>query len=107
MKSNIKLLMLGGMAAFTALNLAPNHAWAEGNAAAPAMYNVEEVIIQPIHFGDAKIAQTCSLLQDELGAALLKTLRDNGVPATSALEAKASAHPGAARASTWRQTFFP
>jgi len=88
MTSNTRLLQLGCATAFALFALVPDHAQAGGSATAPAMYNVEEVVVQPIHFGDPKIAKTCSLSQDEIGAVVLKTLRDNGVPANSSLEAK-------------------
>jgi hypothetical protein len=68
-----------------ALSPAPVHAQ---NAAAPPLFDVEEVIVQPIHFGNDKVSQVCGLSPQELGDALLKTLVDNGVPAFSPSEAR-------------------
>ncbi len=65
---------------------APSLAHAQGGSA-PAMFNVKEVVVQYAHFGDPETADTCGLSREELAAALVKTLKDDNVPAMPAAEA--------------------
>jgi hypothetical protein len=87
MRSTIQAFKLACIAAVCLNFFLPGIAHAD-SAAAPAMFDVEEVIVMPPHFGNDKVAQTCSLTADELGTALTKALRNAGVPAIAMLEAK-------------------
>jgi hypothetical protein len=66
----------------------PSFACAQG--AAPAMFGVEEVIVQIPHFGNDKTADECGLDPSELSDILEQTLQQNNVPAVSVAEAKPS-----------------
>lgn len=58
------------------------------NGTAPGMFNVKDVIVQFARFGDPETADSCGLSREDLAAALNKTLKDKGVPATPVTEAE-------------------
>ena len=68
------------------LALTPSFAYAQG--AAPALFGVEEVVIQVPHFGNDKTADECGLDPSALSDILEQTLKDNNVPAVAVAEAK-------------------
>jgi hypothetical protein len=68
------------------LMLIPAAALAQG--AAPAMFGVEEIVVQIPHFGDDKTADSCGLDPSELSDVIEQTLKDNNVPAAAVAEAK-------------------
>ncbi len=63
-----------------------SHVWAQG--AAPALYGVKEVIIQPPKFNDPAQAEQCGLKRDDVLVALQKAFVGTSVPVTMASEAK-------------------
>ena len=69
-----------------ALFLSPS-VYAQG-AAAPAMFAVKEIIIQPTHFSDAKAAEACGLSGQDIDERLTKILHDANIPVVSAAYAK-------------------
>jgi hypothetical protein len=71
------------LAVFALAVLAAAPAAAQSSASKPAMFDVEEVMLRPVHFGDEKSAETCALSADDLGKMVLKTLTDAGVPAAN------------------------
>jgi hypothetical protein len=71
------------------LALIPATALAQG--AAPAMFGVEDIVIQIPHFGDDKTADSCGLDPSELADTIEETLKDHNVPVSSVTEAKPSA----------------
>jgi hypothetical protein len=70
------------------LALTPSAVMAQG--AAPAMFGVEEAVIQVPHFGNDKTADECGLDPGPLLDIIEKTLQDKNVPAVSVAEAKPS-----------------
>ncbi len=70
------------------LVLTPSFAQAQG--AAPAMFGVEEVVVQVPHFGNDRSADQCGLDTGPLSDVIEKALQDKTVPAVSVTEAKPS-----------------
>lgn len=68
------------------ISFLPHPVFAQG--AAPALYNVKEVVLQYSSFANPKTADACGLLREELAASLIKVLRENNVPAMTATETK-------------------
>ncbi|MGE3623984.1 MAG: hypothetical protein AB7H77_08985 [Bdellovibrionales bacterium] len=84
MKGNKLSLLLAGAAFLAAF---PVHAESVGGAA-PAMFAVEEVLLQFTRFGNNKVAESCGLTQNDLDAVIAKTLKDAGVPHAMVGDAK-------------------
>jgi hypothetical protein len=61
---------------------------AHAQGAAPAMYNVREVVVDYTRFDDPKAAQACGLGREQISATLMNALKDTGVPAIAASDAR-------------------
>jgi hypothetical protein len=61
---------------------------AQAQTSAPALFDVQEIIVQYTHFGDPKTADACGLVREDLAKIIGKIMQDNGVPAFSVVEAK-------------------
>ena len=70
------------------LALVPLHAHAQG--AAPAMFGVEDIIIQFPHFGNDKTADACGLDAQTISDAIEQTLQERKVPVMAVATAKPS-----------------
>jgi hypothetical protein len=66
--------------------LLPTAVHAQG--AAPGMSDVQEVVVQYVHFTTPKAADICGLERETLTNTINKTLTDNAVPAFSVANAK-------------------
>ncbi|MDE2029850.1 MAG: hypothetical protein KGI97_04720 [Alphaproteobacteria bacterium] len=68
-----------------AVLLLPSITYAQG--AAPELYGVKQVIIEPARLPDAKAADTCGLSEHHITKTLAAALEGTGVPAIPAAEA--------------------
>ena len=71
---------------FLCLVLFPQGAWAQG--AAPELFGVREVIINPAQFDDVKAASTCGVTREKIGSALAFIFHGTTVPAIADADAK-------------------
>jgi len=63
-------------------------ALARAQGAAPEMFGVREVVVEYAHFDDAKAAEACGLSREQVATALAYVLKDSGVPAIEAIDAR-------------------
>jgi hypothetical protein len=61
---------------------------AHAQSAAPALFDVKDIVLQGTRFGDPKVADSCGLVREDLGKIILKVLQDNSLPAENAADAK-------------------
>jgi hypothetical protein len=71
---------------FLCLCLVPSAAYAQG--AAPALFGVREIVIDPASFADTKSADNCNLTREKIANALVFAFKNANLPVTLAADAK-------------------
>jgi hypothetical protein len=78
--------VIGGLILLTAMTISATARAQE--TAAQSLYDVKEIVVRPVRFDDPETAKSCRLAGEDLDAAILKELQDNGLPAIAESNAR-------------------